>query len=149
VLWLPFGKLFHVFQRPAQLGVSFYKDAVRLRGESCRRCGAAFAPRMMVRDLIDVERQLGFAYELPHGTVTISRSVRNAAARCSDWPRELVATIRRRPRDHQTWYVSAPVRDDRAAGLSTSVEAGSAGQDALLLLPASSAASSSRSATTK
>ena len=27
LLWLPFGKFFHIFQRPAQLGVSFYKDA--------------------------------------------------------------------------------------------------------------------------
>ena len=25
LLWLPFGKLFHIFQRPAQLGVSFYR----------------------------------------------------------------------------------------------------------------------------
>ncbi|MGH9221519.1 MAG: MFS transporter, partial [Vicinamibacterales bacterium] len=40
LLWLPFGKLFHIFQRPAQLGVSFYKDA-GARGEAaaCRRCG--------------------------------------------------------------------------------------------------------------
>jgi hypothetical protein len=29
LLYLPFGKLFHIFQRPAQLGVSFYKDAGR------------------------------------------------------------------------------------------------------------------------
>ncbi len=35
LLWLPFGKLFHVFQRPAQLGVSFYKDA-GARGEQAR-----------------------------------------------------------------------------------------------------------------
>ena len=44
LLWLPFGKLFHIFQRPAQLGVGFYKDA-GARGEQarCRRCGAAFA----------------------------------------------------------------------------------------------------------
>ncbi|HKX33010.1 MAG TPA: MFS transporter, partial [Blastocatellia bacterium] len=27
LLWLPFGKFFHIFQRPAQLGVSFYQDA--------------------------------------------------------------------------------------------------------------------------
>ncbi len=27
LLWLPFVKFFHIFQRPAQLGVSFYKDA--------------------------------------------------------------------------------------------------------------------------
>ena len=35
LLWLPFGKLFHVFQRPAQLGVGFYKDA-GARGEQAR-----------------------------------------------------------------------------------------------------------------
>ena len=37
---VPFGKLFHIFQRPAQIGVSFYKDAAS-RGEQalCRRCG--------------------------------------------------------------------------------------------------------------
>ena len=26
LLWLPFGKFFHIFQRPAQFGVSFYKE---------------------------------------------------------------------------------------------------------------------------
>jgi MFS family permease len=68
LLWLPFGKLFHVFQRPAQLGVSFYKDA-GARGEQarCLRCGEPFAPAMMVEDLKVVERQLGFTYELPGG----------------------------------------------------------------------------------
>ena len=41
LLWLPFGKLFHVFQRPAQLGVGFYKDAgARDQQAACRRCGA-------------------------------------------------------------------------------------------------------------
>ena len=35
LVWLPFGKLFHIFQRPAQLGVSFYKDA-GARGEQAR-----------------------------------------------------------------------------------------------------------------
>ncbi len=65
LLWLPFGKLFHVFQRPAQLGVSFYKDAAE-RGEQarCRRCDAPYAGVVMVRDLITVERELGFRYEL-------------------------------------------------------------------------------------
>ena len=68
LLWLPFGKLFHVFQRPAQLGVSFYKDA-GARGEqaSCRRCGTPFLSQAMVRDLEDVERDLGFRYELDGG----------------------------------------------------------------------------------
>jgi MFS transporter, NNP family, nitrate/nitrite transporter len=65
LVWLPFGKLFHVFQRPAQLGVSLYKDAGE-RGEQacCRRCGQPYAPAIMVRDLVTVERELGFTYEL-------------------------------------------------------------------------------------
>ena len=68
LLWLPFGKLFHIFQRPAQLGVGFYKDAGE-RGEQaqCRRCGAPYASTAMVRDLITVERELGFSYELGNG----------------------------------------------------------------------------------
>jgi hypothetical protein len=69
LLYLPFGKFFHVFQRPAQLGVGFYKDA-GARGDQahCQRCGTAYAPAMMVRDLQIVERELGFRYELPDGT---------------------------------------------------------------------------------
>jgi nitrate/nitrite transporter NarK len=68
LLWLPFGKLFHVFQRPAQLGVGFYKDAGRRAPPaSCRRCGQPFAAAPMVRDLAVVERELGFRYELADG----------------------------------------------------------------------------------
>ena len=65
LLYLPFGKFFHIFQRPAQIGVSFYKDAAA-RGEqaNCRRCGHPYASAMMVRDLTTVERELGFSYEM-------------------------------------------------------------------------------------
>ncbi len=65
-LWLPFGKFFHIFQRPAQLGVEFYKDVGRtLEPAHCRRCGHAFSSRMHIEDLIEVERQLGFTYDIP------------------------------------------------------------------------------------
>jgi hypothetical protein len=65
LLYLPFGKLFHVFQRPAQLGVSFYKEAgAQSEQARCRRCQQPYAPAAMVRDLITVERELGFAYEM-------------------------------------------------------------------------------------
>jgi hypothetical protein len=65
LLWLPFGKLFHIFQRPAQLGVRFYKDAGASGPQAvCGRCRRPFAPAMMVADLKSVERQLGFSYEL-------------------------------------------------------------------------------------
>ena len=68
LLWLPFGKLFHVFQRPAQLGVGFYKDAgLREPQARCRRCRQPFASAAMVRDLTIVERELGFQYELANG----------------------------------------------------------------------------------
>jgi NNP family nitrate/nitrite transporter-like MFS transporter len=68
LLWLPFGKLFHVFQRPAQLGVGFYRDAGRREAQArCRRCDQPFESAAMIRDLTVVERELGFRYELPAG----------------------------------------------------------------------------------
>jgi len=65
LLWLPFGKFFHIFQRPAQLGVAFYKDAGQ-RGEQarCARCQRPYASAQMIRDLTTVEQQLGFRYEM-------------------------------------------------------------------------------------
>lgn len=66
LLWLPFGKFFHIFQRPAQLGVSFYKDVgAHSEQAHCQRCGEPFASKMHVEDLITVERQLGYRYEMP------------------------------------------------------------------------------------
>jgi hypothetical protein len=66
LLWLPFGKFFHIFQRPAQLGVAFYRDAGRAGEQAaCVNCGEAFASKMHVEDLIEVERALGYSYDLP------------------------------------------------------------------------------------
>jgi hypothetical protein len=66
LLYLPFGKFFHIFQRPAQLGVAFYRET-GARGEAarCARCGEAFASRMHIDDLKQVERELGIRYEAP------------------------------------------------------------------------------------
>lgn len=65
LLWLPFGKFFHIFQRPAQLGVGFYKDIGELEEQAkCRRCGESYASQMHIEDLITVEKQLGFRYEM-------------------------------------------------------------------------------------
>lgn len=66
LLWLPFGKFFHIFQRPAQLGVAFYRDiGAKTEQASCLRCGQPYASQMQVNDLMVVEKQLGFNYELP------------------------------------------------------------------------------------
>jgi hypothetical protein len=68
LLFLPFGKFFHIVQRPAQLGVAFYKDiGERSEQESCARCERPFASKAMIRDLTTVEQQLGFRYELESG----------------------------------------------------------------------------------
>jgi ribosomal protein S27AE len=72
LLWLPFGKFFHIFQRPAQIGVEFYKDvAFREKAATCARCGHAYASAMHVQDLMQVERELGYRYEI-EGNPTIT-----------------------------------------------------------------------------
>jgi hypothetical protein len=64
LLYLPFGKFFHIFQRPAQLGVSFYQDVAAKEGMArCRRCETEYAPLLQIEDLIEVERELGYRYE--------------------------------------------------------------------------------------
>jgi hypothetical protein len=64
LLYLPFGKFFHIFQRPAQLGVTFYREAgAKAEPALCARCGQSFASRMHVDDLKQVERELGIRYE--------------------------------------------------------------------------------------
>lgn len=66
LLFLPFGKFFHIFQRPAQLGVKLYEEAGSLGpGAHCARCGERFASRMHIDDLETVLPQLGFDYGMP------------------------------------------------------------------------------------
>jgi hypothetical protein len=82
LLWLPFGKFFHIFQRPAQLGVGFYKDiGARSEQALCARCGRAYASAQMIRDLIEVERDLGFRYETGGGRASHYQQVCPACRR--------------------------------------------------------------------
>ena len=65
LLYLPFGKFFHIFQRPAQLGVKFYQAAGEAGAPAlCKRCGERFASRMHIDDLKRVLQQLGFDYRM-------------------------------------------------------------------------------------
>lgn len=70
LIYLPFGKFFHIFQRPAQLGVKLYQRAGEWeqnpdRAAVCARCGQPFASRMHIDDLKLVLPQLGFDYTMP------------------------------------------------------------------------------------
>ena len=65
LLYLPFGKFFHIFQRPAQLGVKLYQEAgLRDEAATCARCGERFASRMHVEDLKKILPQVGFDYTM-------------------------------------------------------------------------------------
>ena len=66
LLYLPFGKFFHIFQRPAQLGVKLYQEAgAKDDAATCARCGQRYASRMHIDDLKQVLPQLGFDYTMP------------------------------------------------------------------------------------
>ena len=68
LMYLPFGKLFHIFQRPGNLGVAYYKTA-NAEGEQalCRRCGDGFASAQQIADLQEVLPQMGFDYQADDG----------------------------------------------------------------------------------
>jgi hypothetical protein len=68
LLYIPFGKLFHIFQRPANLGVHFYKAAGR-EGEQqvCASCGQPFASALQMGDLKEVLPAVGFDYRDARG----------------------------------------------------------------------------------
>jgi hypothetical protein len=65
LVFIPFGKFFHVVQRPASLGVDLYKrtEAERAGIQACRRCGEPLEARTFVADLEQTmnELALGFA----------------------------------------------------------------------------------------
>jgi hypothetical protein len=68
LMYIPFGKLFHIFQRPANLGVAYYKRAgAEGPQQHCARCGGAFASQLQMSDLKEVLPQVGFDYSTVTG----------------------------------------------------------------------------------
>jgi hypothetical protein len=68
LLYLPFGKLFHIFQRPANLGVAYYKrEGAAGPQECCARCGEPYASALQIGDLKEVLPRVGFDYSRPEG----------------------------------------------------------------------------------
>ncbi len=63
LIYIPFGKLFHMFQRTCSLCVSRYKKVGEAGPRAlCRRCDTDFASRMHVDDLKVILDELGFNY---------------------------------------------------------------------------------------
>lgn len=69
LVYLPFGKFFHIFQRPAQLGLDFYKQAGADGPQAlCIRCGEAYTSRLHVDDLKRVQSALAIKYQMADGS---------------------------------------------------------------------------------
>jgi len=68
LVYLPFGKFFHIFQRAAQLGVTIYieekKNGIKAH---CPNCKEPFTSRMQQKDIKEVLTDLGFQYQKEEG----------------------------------------------------------------------------------
>lgn len=66
VLWLislPFGKFFHIIERPATVGIELYwRTGEDAEPHRCPRCGTAFAPARFVTDLKKTLNDIGQNY---------------------------------------------------------------------------------------
>lgn len=68
LFYLPFGKLFHIVQRPASIGVELYQQrSQEMEQAVCPRCGTMFMGKMWIDDLKKVVDQLGFDYRMENG----------------------------------------------------------------------------------
>lgn len=68
LFFLPFGKLFHIVQRPASIGVELYQQRSKdMEQAKCLRCGVEFASQMWLGDLKGVVKKLGYDYTMKNG----------------------------------------------------------------------------------
>ena len=68
LFYLPFGKLFHIVQRPASIGVELYQQRSREMEQAvCPRCGTMFMGKLWIDDLKKVVEDLGFDYRMENG----------------------------------------------------------------------------------
>ncbi|MCC9066099.1 MFS transporter [Flavobacterium piscisymbiosum] len=69
LIWIPFGKFFHIIQRPAQIGAHIYKKEGMKKGMAvCPHTREEFATKLHIDDLKIVTKQLGFDFTHEDGT---------------------------------------------------------------------------------
>jgi hypothetical protein len=107
LFYLPFGKLFHVVQRPASIGVELYQERAReMEQAKCARCGAEFVSQLWLDDLKTVVDQLGFDYSLADG-----HKLQDYCPRCKRIMRGLAYA--RLPRKEEEVFVGSRGTDDQ------------------------------------
>jgi hypothetical protein len=71
VLWLislPFGKFFHIIERPATVGIELYwRTGADSEQRLCPRCGEPFAPARFITDLKRTTYDIGQDYAITRG----------------------------------------------------------------------------------
>ena len=68
LMWIPFGKFFHIFQRPAQIGANVYRIEGAKEGmQVCPHTKEEYACKMQINDLKEVTKELGFKLENEKG----------------------------------------------------------------------------------
>ena len=69
LIWIPFGKFFHIIQRPAQIGAHIYKkQGMKMGMAVCPHTGEEFATKLHIQDLKTVTEELGFDFSHEDGT---------------------------------------------------------------------------------
>ena len=68
LMWMPFGKFFHIFQRPAQVAASIYKIEGEKQGmQICPHTKEGYTTKMHINDLKEITKELGFNLENEEG----------------------------------------------------------------------------------
>jgi hypothetical protein len=69
LVWMPFGKFYHIIQRPAQLGIAIYRKAGAAGPQAtCPHTKQEFLSQMQLDDLKTVTAELGFNYTREDGS---------------------------------------------------------------------------------
>ncbi len=84
VLWLislPFGKFFHLIERPATVGVKLYMQTAKDEAmHACARCGTEFQTARFIGDLKKTLSEVGEQYALNEALSASSRTLADNAA---------------------------------------------------------------------
>ncbi len=98
VLWLislPFGKFFHIIERPATVGIELYwRTGEGTTMQRCARCQEEFVPRRFLSDLKKTLAEVGEDYTLPATTVQ-QKSEGNAEGQEALWWQDFCPTCKR------------------------------------------------------
>ena len=89
VLWLlslPFGKFFHIIERPATLGIELYwRTGEDGDQQTCPRCGEPFAPARFIADLKRTAFDVGQNYSVAAVPAGSAQQVDREAATALTW----------------------------------------------------------------